>query len=168
MESIRPFTRPRSPSARRLSTEQQFENKAPLRTIYHRIRVSFERSYPPRPFNCPSPAKYHHTINCPPKRLGVVRQKPSKFIRPINNQPEMLPRDKTGRQTLTYHCTRSHGGFRRRLSRDSVPETSIYNFVHEQNGSERRGKFTSRFVPPLAQLLRTRKLVKYGAACSLT
>lgn len=34
-----------------------------------------------------------------------------------------------------------------------------------QNGSERRGKFTWRFVPPLAQLPaspRSRKLVKYG------
>lgn len=28
-----------------------------------------------------------------------------------------LSRDKTGPQTLTYHYTLSHGGFRRRLSR---------------------------------------------------
>ena len=61
----------------------------------------------------------------------------------------------------------SHGGFRRELSRDTVPRTSIYNFEPSKMEVNDVENLHAALCHPLAQLtactsLGARKLVKYG------
>ena len=110
----------------------------PILPFLHRLII-------PKFINELCPNKISQTENCVPK-----------FIPSINNRrmvcDKTLSRDKTGRQTLTYHCTLSHGGFRRGLSRDTVPRTSIYNFEPSKMEVNDVENLHGALCHPLAQL----------------